>query len=68
MSEHNQQAIIDRYNRMREFVIEVDIPEGKQLSGVIPHEPLLSQNKGRFKIYATSKDEATRIVESYLNS
>jgi hypothetical protein len=68
MSTYNQQAIIDKFNRMREFTIEVEVPEGKQLSGVIPYEPLVSQNKGRFKIYATSYDEAHEIVSKYLNA
>lgn len=67
MSEYNQQDIIDRFNSMREFTIEVDIPEGKVLSGVIPFEPLTSSNKGRFKIYATSYDEAKNIILNYLN-
>lgn len=52
---------------MREFTIDVDIPEGKTLSGVIPFEPLVSQNKGRFKVYATSYDEAKNIISNYLN-
>ena len=68
MSEYNQQEIIDRFNRMREFIIEVDVPEGKVLSGVIPLEPLSSPNRGRFKIYATSYDEAKEIVSNYLKT
>lgn len=64
----NQQEIIDRFERMREFTIEVEIPEGKKLSGVIPYQPLVSENKGRFKIYATSYDEAKEIVSKYLSA
>lgn len=67
MSEYNQQDIINKFNSMREFTIDVDIPEGKTLSGVIPFEPLVSQNKGRFKVYATSYDEAKNIISNYLN-
>ena len=58
----------NKFKGLREFVINVDIPEGKQLSGVIPFQATINQNKGRFKVYATSLDEAKQIVDSYLNN
>ncbi len=64
----NQQEIIDRFEKMREFIVDVEIPDGKKLSGVIPYQPLVTENKGRFKIYATSYDEAKEIVSKYLNA
>ena len=66
MSEFNMQEIIDKFENMREFTIDVDVPEGKILSGIIPYEPLINQNKGRFKIYASSYDEAKQIITDYL--
>lgn len=57
----------NRLKNLREFVINVDVPEGKTLSGVIPFQASISQNKGRFKVYATSLEEAKQIVDSYLN-
>ena len=67
MTEFNMEEVAERFKKMREFVVEVDVPEGKTLSGVIPFEPLQNSSKGRFKIYATSYDEAKKIVSDYLN-
>ena len=66
MTESNMQEVIARFESMREFLIDVEVPEGKTLSGIIPYEPLGDQNKGRFKIYATSYDEAKQLVNDYL--
>ena len=57
----------NRLQNLREFVINVDIPEGKKLSGMVPFQATINQNKGRFKVYATSLDEAKQIVDTYLN-
>jgi hypothetical protein len=57
----------NRLQNLREFVINVDIPEGKKLSGMVPFQATINQNKGRFKVYATSLDEAKQIVDTYLS-
>jgi uncharacterized protein HemX len=57
----------NRLQNLREFVINVDVPEGKKLSGMVPFQATINQNKGRFKVYATSLDEAKQIVDNYLN-
>jgi hypothetical protein len=57
----------NRLQNLREFVINVDIPEGKKLSGMVPFQATINQNKGRFKVYATSLDEAKQIVDNYLS-
>lgn len=62
----NMEEVAERFKRMREFVIEVEVPEGKTLSGVMPFEPLINSSKGRFKVYATSYEEANRIITDYL--
>lgn len=57
----------NKFQNLREFVITVDVPEGVKLSGVMPFQASVNQNKGRFKVYATSLEEAKQIVESYIN-
>ena len=48
------------------FDVAVDIPEGFYFSGVIPFDASISQNKGVFKVYASTQEEATEKVNSYL--
>jgi hypothetical protein len=58
---------INKFKQMREFVVEVEIPKGKQLTGVIPFEPLVNTQRGRFRIHATSYTEAQQLITEYLN-
>lgn len=57
----------NRFLNIREFVIEVDLPEGKTLNGVIPFEPVVNSKRGRFRIHATSYEEAQKLISDYLN-
>jgi hypothetical protein len=59
---------IDQIKNFREFIVEVDIPEGKTLSGVLPFNATITQNKGRFKIFAGSYEDAKKQIEDYLNN
>jgi hypothetical protein len=58
--------IIDRMKNLREFEIEVEIPEGKSLRGVVPFDTTINKNKGKFKVYAISKEEAEQKVKEFL--
>jgi hypothetical protein len=58
---------LDKLKDLREFTVEVELPEGKALGGMLPFDRTI-ENKGLFKIYATSYDEAKQIVEDYLKS
>jgi hypothetical protein len=57
----------NRFGQMREFVIEVELPEGKTLNGFIPFEPVVNSKRGRFRIHATSYEEAQKLLSDYLN-
>lgn len=57
---------INKLKDMREFTIEINVPEGKKLNGVLPFNAVINGNRGRFKIYATSYDEAVKLVQEYL--
>ena len=59
-------TILDRIKNLKVFDVEVDIPEEFHFSGVIPFDATISQNKGIFKVYASSQEEATEKVNSYL--
>jgi len=58
--------ILDQLNKLREFEIEVDIPEGVTLPGVIPFNATISENKGKFKVFATSFAEAEQKIKDYI--
>jgi hypothetical protein len=57
----------NRFAQLREFVVEVEIPEGKNIAGAIPFEPVINTNKGRFRIHAISYEEAQKLISEYLN-
>jgi hypothetical protein len=57
----------NRFAELREFVIDVEVPEGKTLAGIIPFEPIINSNRGRFRIHATSYEEAQKLITEYLN-
>lgn len=59
--------IVHRMKNLREYTINVDIPEGFQLNGIIPYDINITGNKGRFKIYALSKEEAEQKIQEYLD-
>lgn len=58
--------ILNRIKNLREFIVNVDIPNGLQLNGVIPYDVSINGTKGRFKIYASSKEEAEQKINEYL--
>lgn len=59
--------IVYRMKNLKEFTINVDVPEGLQLHGVVPYDLSISGNKGKFKIYALSKEEAEQKIQEYLD-
>lgn len=56
--------LMNSLSRLREFIVEVSVPEGKTLDGFIPsaNDP----TTGLFKIYATSLDDAKLKVAELL--
>lgn len=58
--------VLDQLNRLREFDIEVDIPEGFTLPGVIPFNATINENKGKFRVLATSFAEAEQKIKDYI--
>jgi hypothetical protein len=60
------ESVLDRIKNLKVFDVEVDIPEGFFFSGVIPFDATISQNKGVFKVYASTQEEANERVNSYL--
>lgn len=59
-------TILDQLNKLREFDIEVDIPEGFHLPGIIPFNASINENKGTFKVFATSFTEAEQKIKDYI--
>ena len=58
--------ILNRIKNLRQFDIEVDLPDGFHLNGVIPFDMTISQSKGKFKVYADSLTDAKTKVDSFI--
>jgi hypothetical protein len=59
-------TILDRISKLREFEVDVDLPEGFRLSGVMPFNATLSKTKGKFKVFAISFAEAEQKINEYI--
>lgn len=57
----------NKLENLRQYVITVNVPEGVKLNGLMPFQASINQNQGRFKVYATSLEEAKQIVDNYIN-
>jgi|Laugresbdmm110dd_1035094.scaffolds.fasta_scaffold60271_2 hypothetical protein len=60
------QDIMNDMMKMREFTVEVEVPVGLSLDGLVPYKD--TPNKGLFKIYALSQDDAQEKVLALVNS
>lgn len=61
------EQVIDRLKNLKEFTIAVDVPEGIRFGGVVPFDATISKNKGTFKVFALTEDEARQKVNEFLN-
>ncbi len=59
------EELMNSFKKLREFVIAVEVPEGKTLDGFIP--AAANPTKGLFKLYATSLEEAKRMVTALIS-
>lgn len=60
------EVIMDRIMNLKEYNVEVDLPDGYKLHGVIPFDTKISGRKGNFKVYALSYEEAYQQITEYL--
>jgi hypothetical protein len=60
------QDIMNDMMKMREYTVEVEIPEGLTLDGLVPYKD--TPNKGLFKIYALSQDDAQAKALDLINN
>lgn len=60
--------IIHRMKNLRLFTVEVDLPTGFELYGVMPFDIAIKENKGRFKVYALTLEEATEKINEFIES
>ena len=60
--------IIERMKNLRQFTVEVDLPDGLELHGVMPFDISIKKNKGWFKVYALNMEEATEKVNEFVKS
>lgn len=58
---------VGRMRDLRLFTVEVEVPENTKLPGFIPIDSDEKQNKGWFKVYALTLEEANEKVSQYIN-
>lgn len=57
---------VGKMKDIRLFTVEVEVPENKKIPGFIPMESEEKQNKGWFKVYALTMEEATEKVNEFI--
>jgi hypothetical protein len=60
------EVLMDRIKNLKEYTVEVDLPENYKLHGVIPYDTKIQGKKGSFKVYALSYEEASNQIKAYL--
>ena len=58
--------ILNTIKNLRQFEVEVDLPEGFHLNGVIPFDMTISQGKGKIKVFASSLEDAKKRIDSFI--
>jgi uncharacterized protein YkuJ len=61
------ETILNRIKNLRQFEVEVDLPDNFELNGVIPYDVSIKQNKGIFKVYASTLAEARTQINNYVS-
>jgi hypothetical protein len=59
-------TLLNRIKNLRQFEVEVDLPEGFAFHGVIPFDMTISQSRGKIKVFASSLEDATNKVNAYI--
>ena len=60
-------TILNRIKNLRQFEVEVDLPDNFELNGVIPYDVSIKQNKGIFKVYASTLADAHTQINNYVS-
>jgi hypothetical protein len=67
MSETIEQ-IMERIKNLKEFTVEVDLPDDFVLHGSVPFDTKISGRKANFKVFGSSYDDAQSKVNDYIKS
>jgi hypothetical protein len=59
--------VIYRMKNIRQFIVTVDLPDTFQLNGIMPFDVKIRKNKGWFKVYALTLEEAQEKVNEFVN-
>lgn len=63
----NVENVIYRMKNIRQFIVTVDLPDEFQINGVMPFDVKIRKNKGWFKVYALTQEEAQEKVNEFIN-
>ena len=59
--------LFKRIKNLKQFTVEIDVPEEMNLSGKFPFDVVIKDNKAYFKVYAESQQEADSQVQKFLS-
>ena len=60
------ESLMQRVKSLQEFTIETDLPEDFHMSGKVPYDIKIIENKAFVKVYAADLEEAQNKVYEYL--
>jgi hypothetical protein len=60
-------AFFKRIKNLKQFTVEIDIPEQMNLSGKFPFDVVIKDNTAYFKVYAETQEEADSQVQKFLS-
>ena len=58
--------LFKRIKNLKQFTVEVDVPEEMSFSGKFPFDAVFKDNRAYFKVYAESQEEADSQVQKFL--
>lgn len=59
--------LFKRIKNLKQFTVEVDVPEEMNFSGRFPFDAVFKDNRAYFKVYAESQEEADSQVQKFLS-
>lgn len=65
---YNMRDVMKRIKTLQVYNIERDLPEDFNLSGKVPYDIKITEDKIFLKVYAISLDEANQRVDEYLSN
>lgn len=60
-------VLFNRIKNLKQFTVEIDVPEQMQLDGKFPFDTQIHNGKAYFKVYAVTQAEANQKVSEFIS-